>query len=73
MFFETSEFKGSLLEANAGLEYRPWKHVGFGLGYNSMAIDIEGENTKSGYPGINFVGKVEVNYSGLLLYGKFTF
>ena len=73
MYLEISDFKGSLLEANVGLEYRPWKHVGFGLGYNSMSVNVEGETTKSHYPGVDFLGKVGVRYSGLMLYGKFTF
>jgi hypothetical protein len=73
MFLETSDFKGSLLEADVGLEYRPWKHLGFGLGYNSMLISLEGESSRSDYPGGDFIGKVKVNYSGLMLYGKFTF
>ena len=73
MYLEISDFRGSLLEANVGLEYRPWKHVGFGLGYNSMTVNVEGETTKSHYPGVDFLGKVGVRYSGLMLYGKFTF
>src|SRR4030095_3776345 len=46
MYLDISDFKGSLLDVNLGLEYRPWKHVGFGLGYNGMAVNVEAENSK---------------------------
>jgi hypothetical protein len=73
MYLEISDFKGSLLDVNVGLEYRPWKHFGLGLGYNSMAVKVEAEESSSRYPGANFVGNVDVRFSGLLLYGKFSF
>jgi hypothetical protein len=73
MYIEAGDVKGSLLEADVGLEYRPWKHVGIGLGYNGMLLDVEGQTTKSAYPGGDFIGKAKVNYNGLMLYGKFTF
>ena len=73
MYLEISDFKGSLLDVNIGLEYRPWKHFGFGLGYNGMSVDVEAERSGSNYPGADFVGSVDVRFSGLMLYGKFTF
>ena len=73
MYLEVSDFKGSLLDVNVGLEYRPWKYVGFGIGYNSMSVDVEGEKDSSDYPGANFIGTVGVRFTGLMLYGKFSF
>jgi hypothetical protein len=73
MYLEISDFKGSLLDVNVGLEYRPWKHVGFGLGYNAMSVHVEGEDNNSDYPGVNFVGNVDVRFAGLMLYGKLNF
>lgn len=73
MYLAVSDFSGSLLDVNVGLEYRPWKHFGFGLGYNAMSVAVEGESSSSDYPGIDFVGTVDVRFSGLMLYGKFTF
>jgi len=73
MYLEISNFKGSVLDVNVGLEYRPWKHFGFGLDYNAMSVGVEGESSHSSYPGASFVGTVNVRYSGLMLYGKFTF
>jgi hypothetical protein len=73
MYLEISDFKGSLLDVNVGLEYRPWKYVGFGVGYNSMSVDVQGESDSSDYPGANFIGTVGVRFTGLMLYGKFSF
>jgi hypothetical protein len=73
MYLQVSDFKGSLLDVNIGLEYRPWKYVGFGVGYNGMSVNVEGESDDSDYPGADFVGSVDVRFSGLMLYGKFSF
>ena len=73
MYLQISDFKGSLLDVNIGLEYRPWKHIGFGLGYNGMSVNVEGEAENSDYPGANFIGSVDVRFTGLMLYGKLSF
>jgi hypothetical protein len=72
-YLEISGFRGSMLDVYAGLEYRLWKHLGVGLGYNFTGMHIDTEKSNSDYPGANFVGNVDVNFSGLLLYGKFSF
>lgn len=73
MYLELDDFKGSLLDMNIGLEYRPWRHFGLGLAYNFLGVDVTGESSSSNYPGTDFVGSVDVRYSGLFLYGKFSF
>ncbi|PWU19027.1 MAG: hypothetical protein C5B50_07530 [Verrucomicrobia bacterium] len=73
MYLEVSDFRGSLVDLNLGVEYRPWKHFGLGLGYGYTGVNVEGESTKSDYPGVNFVGSADVHFSGLLFYGKFSF
>jgi hypothetical protein len=73
MYLEIDSFQGSLLDVNVGLEYRPWKHFGLGVGYNSLSVSVTGEEASSDYPGADFVGSVDVRYTGLLLYAKWTF
>lgn len=73
MYLELSDFKGSLMDLNVGMEYRPWKHFGLGLGYNFMGVHVEGESSNADYPGADFVGEVDVRFSGLFLYGKLAF
>jgi hypothetical protein len=53
--------------------YRPWRHFGLGVAYNFLGVDVTGESSSSDYPGADDVGEVDVRYSGLFLYGKFSF
>jgi hypothetical protein len=68
---EIDEFKGSVLQTNAAVEYFPWKHLGFGLGYNSFNLNIEADGED--YPQIDFKGEINFRYIGLLLYTKLYF
>jgi hypothetical protein len=47
------------------LEYNPWKYIGFGFGYNIFRVSIKADGND--YPNIDFVGKIQLNYPGLLL------
>ena len=72
-YIEITNFKGSMLDVYLGLEYRFWKHFGVGAGYNFTGLHVDAEKSNSDYPGANFVGNVDVSFSGLLVYGKFSF
>jgi len=72
MYAQYDDFEGSLMENLLGLEYRPWDHLGFGVAYSGMAVRVSGSADTS-YPGADFVGRVDFQYSGLLLYGKMSF
>jgi hypothetical protein len=73
MYLKISDFQGSLLDVNIALEYRPWKHFGLGLGYSALSVYVEAQGTSSHYPGADFVGSVDVQYAGLMFYGKYSF
>lgn len=73
MYLKINDYTGWLADVDAGVEYRPWKHVGVGLAYNFTAVTVETETDNTGYPGANFVGSVDIRFSGLLFYGKFSF
>jgi hypothetical protein len=70
-YLEIGEFTGSILEASVAIEYRPWKHLGFGLGYDGLGVNIESDGED--YPNIDFKGEINFNYTGLLLYTKLYF
>jgi hypothetical protein len=70
-YLEIGEFSGSILEANVAIEYLPWKHLGFGLGFDSLNVKVESDGED--YPGIDFKGEVDFQYTGLLLYAKLYF
>jgi hypothetical protein len=70
-YLEFDQFTGGLSDTYLGVEWNPFKHVGFGLGYNNVVYRIEAEGTDAA--GLGFSGKVEMNISGLLLYAKYFF
>ncbi len=70
-YLEIGDFKGSISSFTIACEYDFWKNVGFGLGYD--VFDLKLEANGSDYPNIDFIGKVEFEYSGLLLYTKIYF
>jgi len=72
MYLKIDNFEGRLMDINVGLEYRPWKYLGLGVGYSATSVIVEAEEATD-YPGADFVGSVDVNFTGLILYAKFTF
>ena len=68
-YLEIGDFEGQLFSTSLALEYLPWKHFGFGIGFDAMAIEVKAQG--SDYPGINFTGEVEFRYAGLQFYVKF--
>ncbi|MBW2671649.1 MAG: hypothetical protein JRD87_17625 [Deltaproteobacteria bacterium] len=70
-YLEIGEFSGSILQTNVAIEYLPWKHFGFGLGFDSLNIKVEADGDD--YPGIDFKGEVNFHYTGLQLYAKLYF
>jgi hypothetical protein len=70
-YLEYEQFKGAIASMGGAIEYMPWKHLGFGLGIDSLRIEVEAEGED--YPGIDFSGDLEFNYVGLQLYARFAF
>lgn len=70
-YLEIDEFKGSIYESTAALEYLPWKHVGFGLAFDTFNLHIEANGED--YPEIDFIGELNFNITGLSLYMKMFF
>jgi len=70
-YLEIGEFQGSILQTNVAIEYLPWKHFGFGLGFDSLNVRVEADGDD--YPGIDFQGEVNFHYTGFQLYAKLYF
>lgn len=70
-YVEYENFKGSLLSVDTAVEYQPWKHVGIGLGYDSMTIKVEAQDED--WPEIDLEGKIRLSYAGLQLYLRYLF
>jgi len=67
-YIEYQNFKGTLYSANSAIEFKAWKHVGFGLGVELLHLGVEAKGED--YPGIDFKGNINLNYTGTFLYVK---
>jgi hypothetical protein len=67
-YLKVNTFEGSLFNGLIALEYNPWKYIGFGFGYNIFRVAFKAEG--SDYPYVDFTGKIQLNYGGLLLYAR---
>lgn len=67
-YFKSPDVKGGISDVNIWLEYTPFKHFGFGLGYNAFSFNFT-TYTNDGIFG-GFEGTMKTGFSGLLLYGK---
>jgi hypothetical protein len=70
-YLEFEEFTGALSDTYLGVEWNPFKHVGFGLGWNNVNYRVEASQTDSA--GLDWNGKINLNINGLLLYAKYFF
>jgi hypothetical protein len=70
-YLKYESFKGHLLDINLALEYRIWKHVGLGLGYEASRIEIEAENDDD--DPLDLAGKLDFRYNGVLFYAAYYF
>lgn len=70
MYYQDPNFKGYISDINVWLEYNPFKHFGFGLGYNSFRFNFTAYERVDD---VDFRGSVSTGFSGLLFYGKYYF
>jgi hypothetical protein len=65
LYLKIDNFSGSILDLKLAVEYRAFKHFGFGMGVNSnkLSVAAKGED----YPGIDFFGTVKMDYTGAFL------
>jgi hypothetical protein len=67
-----SGFEGLLLDTNIALEGNICRFFGLGAGFNFMRVDIQGDGG-SDFLGGGWDGKLNFDYTGIFLYGKFFF
>lgn len=70
LYVKTASIKGLISDLNMWLEYNPFKHFGFGLGFNTFRFNF------SAYESIgntDFQGTLSTDFTGLLFYGKYYF
>jgi hypothetical protein len=70
-YLEYESFKGAIYSSTMAVEYKPWQHVGFGVGYDMFKMKLEAAGAD--YPEIDFKGNIDFQYTGLMLYAKLFF
>lgn len=70
-YVDYNGFTGSLMNFRGAVEYQPLKHVGFGVGFDTLRVNFEGNG--SGLPGSDIDGKIEFENRGLQFYAKYIF
>jgi len=63
-------YSGAILDINIRIEHNTWKHFGFGAGVDFFKIVVRSESSKDN---LDFIGNVEMGYTGLLVYAKYYF
>jgi opacity protein-like surface antigen len=67
-YLQYENWRGALVDSGLGVEYLPFKHVGFGLGFNTVRYGIKAD--ESGELGGNWSGQLRYDFAGALLYIK---
>jgi hypothetical protein len=68
LYVKTASFRGLISDLNIWLEYNPFKHLGFGLGFNTFRFNFSAYDTIGNR---DFKGSVSTEFSGLLFYGRY--
>ena len=68
-YLALGDYKGNIMSFGSAIEWIPFKHVGFGLGFDSFNLGVEAENDDN-IAGVDFAGNIKFGYFGALLYVK---
>lgn len=71
-YVSVDDYTGYLTDVRLAGEYKAFKNVGFGLGFETMHLQVEAEES-TGVPGVDFDGKFEFDYAGIYAYTKVYF
>jgi hypothetical protein len=70
LYLALGDFTGKISDVLLAAEYRAWKNFAIGAGLNAVGMSLEAESES---PGVSFEGDVNVDFFGLVLYGKLMF
>jgi len=70
-YLEYQSFTGLLVDTRVAVEYNPWDHWGFGLGFDNFRVKLEAEDKD--YPGVDFQGVIKSQFLGVQVYARYFF
>jgi hypothetical protein len=68
-YLKYDEYTGRLGDLYAGVEYLPWKNLGFGAGLNAINYHVESDSGSD----VDLNGEIRLQLTGFMLYGKYQF
>jgi hypothetical protein len=70
-YLKYQSFTGAIVDTRIAVEYNPWDHFGFGLGFDNfrVALKVQGND----YPAVNFQGDIKSQFIGVQLYARYFF
>ena len=71
-YIEYENYTGRFLNIQSKVEYNPWKHVGLGLGVESLRMNLQADGEEV-FQGFDLRGNIGFTYVGLFLYGRVYF
>lgn len=71
LYLKILDYEGRITDLTVRLEYTPFKHFGFGLGFDAYRLHVTSYEENPPIPG--FIGTLRMDYTGLLFYVKYFF
>ena len=71
LYLKIDNLEGRIIDLNFMLEYQIWRNFDLGFGINTYRLGLRAENEDSDL--LKFAGSVGIDYTGLLLYAKYSF
>ena len=68
-YLAIGDYKGGIMSFGSAIEWLPFKHVGFGFGFDSFKLGVEAEDSDN-IAGVDFKGNIKFRYFGAMLYVK---
>ena len=70
-YLKYQSFEGGLVDTRIAVEYNPWEHFGFGLGFENFRVQLKAKGDD--YPAVSFQGDVKSQFMGVQLYARYFF
>lgn len=70
LYLSVQNFSGRIMDLNIAVEHKTFDHFGLGFGVNINSLNISVTDSRNYF---DFIGKINMQYSGLMLYGKYHF
>lgn len=69
-YLEVGDYTGAMLDFRGAVEYKAFKNVDFGLGFDLLNVRVEADASNEALD-LDFNGELNFDYAGLQAYAKF--